>query len=471
MSDPSTIHTAQRDQSSAHLETGQLGRVQLVSLTVASYIPAVGMALVPLLLFAPGGKTAWTAALTSALAVICVGISVISFARRFVATGSIYSYIGEVFGPWAQKLAAAALVIGMVTQVSGISAIVGIFGGSFLSGLGVEWALASAPQIAIQVLATSIASFVAFRGLDTSVRIAVTLAVLSIPLVLLITGISAAHTGLQLDQQLDFSEFSLSGTLQGVAAGAAFLVGFESCASLAAETRDPKRNVPVAVMAVPVLLGALYLVTTVLQVPGLMASSELLAEGVSAPAALAITSGLGTGVAGVTDLVLAIASFGSLIAFMNYGSRLVMTIGAEGLLPARTAAVHPRYHSPHVSILLLAILSMATMTALVLVTPDIFTAYNLNATLVVFAWVLPYLLVTAGAVKLARRSKGFVAMVIVSVLGFAGMAWLYVNALINPPPAPLDSITWVAPVAILLVLIAFQLSSRRKVKRAGSLEP
>lgn len=470
MSDPSTIGTTRFEEPGAHLETGHLGRTQLVSLTVASYIPAVGMALVPLLLFLPGGKTAWASALLTALAVICVGLSVISFARRYVGTGSLYSYIGEVFGPWAQKLTAAALVIGMVTQVAGIGAIVGQFTGSFLSGLGMDGALGLTPQIAILVLAIGIAAAVAFRGLDTSVRVAVTLAAMSIPLVLLITVASAAHTGLQLDQQFDFGEFSLTGTMQGVAAGGAFLVGFESCAALAAETKDPKRNVPIAVMAVPVLLGALYLVCTFLQIPGLLASSALLAEGVSAPAALAALSGLAPWIGTVTDLILAIASFGALIAFMNYGSRLVMTLGADGLLPARTAAVHHRYHSPYVSIVLLAVLGAATMSTLILFTGDIFTGYYLNATLVVYSWVLPYLLITAGAIKLARKTKGFVVMVIVSVIGFAGMAWLYVSSLLYPPPAPLDSVTWVAPVAILLVVALFQVSGRRKGNRVGRQE-
>lgn len=468
MSDPFTTSPANFEQSDADLETGQLGRVQLVSLTLSSYVPAVGMAMVPLLLFSPGGPTAWTAALLTAVVVICVGIAVSSFARRYVVTGSLYSYIGEVFGPWAQRLTAASLVLGMVTQVSGLAAIVGIFVGSFLNGLGVGWALSIGPQIAIWFISIAIASIIAFRGLDTSVRVAVTLAVLSIPLVLLVTGASALHTGLQLDIQFDFNAFDVNGILRGVAAGGAFLVGFESCAALAAETKDPKRNVPIAVMSVPVLLGALYIVCTILQVPGLMASSSLLDEGVSAAAALAITSGLGSGVASVTDLVLAVASFGSLIAFMNYGSRLIMTIGAKGLLPAGVAAVHPRYRSPHISILLLAIISAVTIATLGLLSPDVFTAYNLNATLVVFSWVLPYLLVTAGAVKLFRGNRRFIGMTMISAVGFIGMAWLYVSALLDPAPAPLDSVTWIAPAVILLVLVVFQLSGRRKSKQVGT---
>ncbi|GEC14013.1 hypothetical protein ANI01nite_32160 [Glutamicibacter nicotianae] len=55
-------------------------------------------------------------------------------------------------------------------------------------------------------------------------------------------------------------------------------------------------------------------------------------------------------------------------------------------------------------------------------------------------------------------------MVIISATGFIGMAWLYVSALLDPAPAPLHSVTWIDPAVILLVLVVFQLSGRRKGK-------
>ncbi len=99
MTNPSTPTPGGDPTTEAHLETGRLGRASLVSLSLASFFPAVGIALVPLLVFSTAGTNAWQASLLSTIAVVCVGRAVTAFARRYVATGSLYSYIGEVFGP------------------------------------------------------------------------------------------------------------------------------------------------------------------------------------------------------------------------------------------------------------------------------------------------------------------------------------------------------------------------------------
>ena len=140
-------------------------------------------------------------------------------------------------------------------------------------------ALETGPQLAITGIAIAIAFAIAYRGLDTSIRVAVTLAVISLPLVIVISVASVLHTGLNLAVQFDFGSASLSGTLHGVVLGAAFLVGFESCTALAMEARDPRRSVPLAVMSVPVVLGAIFPIVTLMQVPGLIAAVEAAEHG------------------------------------------------------------------------------------------------------------------------------------------------------------------------------------------------
>jgi amino acid transporter len=437
--------------------------VSLASLAVASYSPAIGMSLAPLLFVSAGGVNAWPAALLAMVAVIGVGLAVTTFARRYVGTGSLYSYIGEVFGPGARRLMAAALLLGFVLQLAGTTAIAGIFTGSFLTALGVPGALEVGPQFALFAAAALVAAGVAYRGLDTSVRVAVTLAVLSLPLVIMITIASAAHTGLQLPVQLDLGSASVSGIFQGLAGGIAFLVSFEACTALAAETRDPRRNVPVAVMAVPLFCGLLYLVATFLQAPGLTAASDALAAGASPAAALAVQAGLGTAVGTAADAVLALANFAALIGFVNYGSRFFLALGADGLLPARTTAIHPRYRSPGAAIVLLVVSGLAVLCGAFLLAGGLMPAYNVIAVSIVYAWVLPYLLITVGAVVLLRRERALRPLVVTgSVVGFAGMAWLYVNGIVFPPPAPLDAMSWVVLVVVVGLAAAFAVTARRR---------
>lgn len=453
-----------------HGDAGQLSRNQLVGLALASYIPPVGMASVPALLLVTAGNGSWLGALIAAVTTSLVGLSIIGFARRYVVSGSIYSYLPHVFGPWARLLAGAALFLGYIAQIGAIAFLIGLFSGSFLLSIGVDAGLDVGVQVCIYSGVVLVAAAIAYRGLDTSVRAAVTLAAISVPLIVVIAVAAAITTGLDLGPQLSLADATPSGIVQGVAAGAVFLVGFESSAALAAETRDPKLSVPLAVMSVPVGLGALYVLATFVQVPALQAQGEALAAGTSPAAALAAQGGLGQQVATATDLVLAVATFAALIGFVNYGSRFVATLAADGLLPAVAGRVHPRFHSPAAAVVTICSLGLGAILIMVALNPDtIVTVYNSIATLIVYFWVIPYLLICAGAVKLLRQEGRLrVLPVIGAVAGAAGMAWLYLNGLVNPPAPPLDAMSFVAPAAVAIVFVSFLAVDRRRSTTTSS---
>jgi amino acid transporter len=423
----------------------------------------VGLASVPVLLVGTAGNGSWLGALIAAVATVFVGMAVIVFARRYVVTGSLYSYIGHVFGPWSRILMGAALFLGYIAQVAAVIYIVGIFSGSFLLSIGLEGGLDAGVQMAIYVGAIVIATAIAYRGLDTSVRTAVALAAVSIPLMLAITIAVAMKTGIDLGAQLSLEGASASGVFQGVAAGGAFLIGFESSAALAAETKDPKRSVPVAVMSIPVVLGVAYSLAAVLQVPGLIAAGESLAAGASPASALAVEAGLGSTIAKVTDLVLAIATFAALIGFINYGSRFMSTLANDGLLPQRVARVHPRFNNPSTAIVGISAVSLTVVLLLIVLIPGgLLSIYSCIATLIVYLWVLPYLLICAGAVVLQARERSLSPVLLVAaVLGAAAIVGIYANGVINAPPSPIDAMSYVALIALALVAAAFFVLDRR----------
>ncbi|WP_232667121.1 APC family permease [Pseudonocardia sp. TRM90224] len=448
------------------LETGHLSRVQIVALALVSYTPAVALATVPFLLVVGAGNGSWFGALIGAAAIGCVGVAVVTFARRYVVTGTLYSYIAHVFGPWARALMGAALLLGYVALIAGVSMTSGVFAGSFLVSIGVEPGLDAGPLALTTTVAMVLAAALAYRGLDTSVRTAVVLTVITLPITLFVTIAVATSTGLALPAQLGLDGSTFGGIVNGVAAAAVFLVAFESSAALAAETRNPKRNVPLAVMSVPIVLGGCYLLATFLQVPGLMAASDALASGMSPAAALAQQAGLGAGFAMVTDGALAVANVASLIAFVNYGSRFVATLATDGLAPRWLAKVHPRHRSPSAAIIALSAVAQAVLLVLVLVWPEelLTGVFPSISTLTVYLWLIPYVLICVGAVVLAVRERKLTpTLAVCALLGAAGMVWVYVNALLNPPPAPVDAMAVVSAVAIVLVFALFL--ARERISR------
>ncbi|QSE95529.1 APC family permease [Rhodococcus pseudokoreensis] len=463
MTDASTTRReAETTDSSPHLESGHLSLKALVALSLASFFPAVAIALAPYVTYSSAGITGWQSSLLATIAVIFIGRAIIVFARRYVAKGLIYSYVGEVFGTWAKWLAGAAMLAGFIVGLAAFASICGIFIGSFLSARGISWALDLGPQIVVFGLVLSLAGAIAFRGLDTSVTIAVVLAVLALPLVLVITAASARHTGLHWSEQFSYSGFSFGHTLQGIAVGAAFLIAFESCAALATETRNPRKNIPVAIMSVPVILGGILPIATILQAPGLASASEQLAAGVSAPAALAAQAGLSPWIGSATDLVLALASFAALIGFVNYGSRYLMTLAEDGILPPLLTRIHSRHHTPHIAIVIVVGISFLCDVGLSFLAGSVSAAYLLNANLLVFLWVIPYVLICVAAIVITVREKEIrPGLWLTTILGGAAMVWSFVNGIINPPPAPGDVAVWVAIAAVVVIVGIFAICRGR----------
>lgn len=473
MNHSSNNAVAQTDTDSINLESGHLSRLQLTSLAISSMIPAVGMASFPMLLVLNAGLGGWVAALLAALTVICVGRAVTVFASRYVASGSLYSYAGEVFGRWAQSLIAASLFLGYLAMVASILLVIGAYSGSFLQSIGIDGGLDRPAQIAIYLASAAIVAAITCRGLDVSIVIAVLLTAICLPLLLAITGASAIHTGLHLQEQLTLQGASVSGIVAGIASGTAFLVGFEGSAALAAETRDPKKNVPAAVMSVPIVLGTLYVIATFLQAPGITETSDQILSGTSSPAALAENAGLPTTMGQMTDLVVAVATFAALIGFVNYGSRFVATLSAEKLLPQRFTRIHSRFHSPVSAILLIILGGLFGICTLVIgATGPLPSIYNAVSTLVVYFWVSPYVVISIGAVMLLFRERAATAVTIAALIaGAVATSWIYLNGIFFPTPSPVSAMSYVALATITPATIAFYLMGRRSHADASQPPP
>lgn len=121
--------------------------------------------------------------------------------------------------------------------------------------------------------------------------------------------------------------------------------GFETVPVPAGEARDPKRDVPFAVLAALGGSAVLYLLVQVAAlslVPGLSSSERPLAD---AAAALMGPWGAGLVTAGAV-----ISMTGYVAGSALGGPRYLVALAEEGHLPRRLAAVHPRFATPTGSI-------------------------------------------------------------------------------------------------------------------------
>ncbi|HEV3141216.1 MAG TPA: amino acid permease [Vicinamibacterales bacterium] len=170
--------------------------------------------------------------------------------------------------------------------------------------------------------------------------------------------------------------------------------GWQSCANIAAEIRDPKRNLPRAnvfgvlvVVALYVTLNLAYLwVLTPAQIAASPAVASDMASAVAGPAG-----------ARFVTLLIVISSLGFLAVVILTGPRLYYAMAADGLFFARAARLHPRYRTPVFALWFQAAVSLVLLTT---------NTYDQLLSYVVFAdWL--FFGLTAGALLIVRGAGPF----------------------------------------------------------------
>jgi basic amino acid/polyamine antiporter, APA family len=125
--------------------------------------------------------------------------------------------------------------------------------------------------------------------------------------------------------------------------------GFESALLPLGEAKDPRRDAPAALFAA---LGLCALLYTLVQVVVIAALADPAASPRPLAAAAQVFLGpLGAGLMAAGALV---SVYGYLAAAMLNVPRLTYAMAAEGDLPPKLGAVHPKFRTPHVSVMLFA---------------------------------------------------------------------------------------------------------------------
>lgn len=117
----------------------------------------------------------------------------------------------------------------------------------------------------------------------------------------------------------------------------------------AGEVRDPTRNMPRALTLGLLGVIAIYLVVNLAYFAALPMRDL---AGTSRVAERAATAMLGPSGATIVALTVVVSTFGCNAAAILASSRLLYAMAADGLFFRSAGAVHPRFHSPHVAIIL-----------------------------------------------------------------------------------------------------------------------
>ena len=461
----------------AQLERNAVGLTDVLFQSITSMAPGAAIAAsIPLGAAFAGGALPLSVFIAF-VGMLFTAVSIGQLAKHIPAAGSVATYNAVGLSPWVGFLvgwayaAVEVLIVPLVMLQLGYT-VAGEWNSEQSSFPTSLWWI-------FMVAGTLLICFLVYRGVKTSTRTGVVLGFIEITVFLALSIVLVIKAGSHNTLSVFTPHFAnaegykgMTGVIAGAVGALLAFSGFEAAAPLAEETRNPRKNVPRAVILSTILIGALYIFTTYAATvyfgPEKFSGFAVYANGVP-------WDGLARSVSVVFWALVLFAIINSTLANANAGAnvftRTAYAFGRVGAFPRWFADLHPKYKSPRVGLLVELLLSLTVGlalgfkytpqvafgiigTALVVIVVPVYIATNI-ACIGFFArhrkeeqhWVLHIIVPVIGALLLI---PGFF-----SVAGITGVPGLrFISALTSPYKyAPYVMAAWlVFGIAILLWL-------------------
>lgn len=323
-----------------------IGRASMVALFVNAVVGA-GIFGLPSSVHALLGPYALLAYVACALLVLLVVLCFAEVSSRFEDSGGPYLYARAAFGPFV-GFQVGWLV--WLTRVTAFAALCNLL----IDYLGHLWPAAASGgvRVALACAVTLAITAVNVRGVRAAALVtnAFTIGKLAALLLFVAVGVFFIEPSRFVPGRVPaLGDFSAAVLLLVFA-----FTGFETATVPAGEVRDPRRTLPFAILASMALIVPLYLLIQLVSIgtlPDLGTSSAPLAD-----AAQRFAGSAGAAVVVVGALV---SISGTLNGLVLAAPRLLYAMAAQGQLPGALARVHPRFHTPHLAIVLTAACMLA----------------------------------------------------------------------------------------------------------------
>ena len=292
-----------------------------------------------------GAKHAGPASLVSwgilSLISVYIAMCFAELTSMFPKAGGVYEFAKQAYGRfWS-------FVIGWTTSIAGSVTIAMLLLGALQYLIPIKYAFTYIPvAIALIVLF----SLVAFRGMQTSTVVLVTFAIITLTAVIAI--IIPGFINLDPSNLDPFFVFPATSILLAIFFIAETFFGWESAIFLSAETKNPSKIMPKALVygtLVIALLSFFLAFTAMGTIPW--------AEYASSVAPLRDLGSVHFGTTGgiIFAVLIFVSVIGATAGWIVTAPRLLMSIAEDKLFFTQFARIHPKHKSPYVSIFFQAI--------------------------------------------------------------------------------------------------------------------
>jgi amino acid transporter len=349
----------------------------------------------------PGSVTLWLLAAIFFVAPLAVAVAALTV--KYPGAGGMYLWTRGDYGPWHAFLCFWVYWVGIAFWFPSAA----MFYMSVAAyTLGPSYAYLADSRVYIVVASLSAiwialgTNIVGLRVGKWTENIGATatwiLGLVLVVLALMVFSRRGAATPMYLVPKLSWDTVSFWSTI------AYAMTGLELVGLMGAEIRDPGRTLPRAGWLASGFATLFYIATTValltILTPDRISDLNGLAQAGDSAAHLTGLAWLSPVIATLV-LITAVGQFGGLGTSV---SRLPFAAGVDHLLPAAFGRIHPRWHTPHVSILALGIVA-STLLVSIQLGDTIRAAYQELVSLMVITGFLPFIYIFGSAWKAGKR--------------------------------------------------------------------
>jgi len=324
-----------------------IGRWSLAALMVNTMVGASIFGL-PALVAARLGKWSPLGFLIAFAAIAVIAACMAEVASQFRDTGGPYLYTKAAFGRFLAIQNGWLTWLSRITAASAVANLFIIYSSEFLPGISKPLARAAALVVLIGFLAT-----VNYRGVSGGNRLSNVFTVTKVSLLafFVVAGLAALafRPGIRVNPAP--VDATPPAWFDAILLMMYSYAGFDAALIASGETRDARRDIPVALFAAIAATTLLYISVQYLVVHTIPNAGTSLT-----PVVDSARHFLPHWAARIVAAGTLISAYGYLSANMLHTPRVTFAMGERGDFPAFFARIHPRFRTPHVSILIFAVL-------------------------------------------------------------------------------------------------------------------
>jgi amino acid transporter len=444
--------------ATGELAHGSLRLWDAIAISVSVIAPGMAMLLnVTGVSVVAGGSTP-LAFLLGGIACLALAFVVIGFTRRMASAGYAYTYASRSLGKGAGFMAGWLYFFGMICFVPMTMSAVGYLAANLL-GLN--------PKLWILFFFIGMALFLVLSIIKVKVttRVQLVVGIATVAIIVLVDLVTTVKGGSH-GQALGAFSFGhtntggFNGVFYGIIFGVTSYIGFETAADFGEETANPRRYIPIAVIAATLFAVVFYLWTTYSITIGYGVTNG--AKMGADPVALKTTATtfVGSWLGTLVEIGGMVAAFIVSVACATAGARTLFAMGREGVLPAAFGRTHARFKTPVNATIAVAV--VATLMALLIGYPlsdsafgQPFSNYYFWATTGTLLIIVVYIMLCVGGIVFFWRTRDtrnwnplvHVAIPVIGAIVFGAALYGSIH------PTPPGILKWTPYVALIWLVV------------------